>query len=69
MKRWIEHRQPSESLVLIVIALVVGLASGAGVWLFKWFIEIIHNIAFEQMGTTLAQWGAWTVLFIPSLGG
>lgn len=69
MKRWIEHWQPSESLALIVIALVVGLASGAGVWLFKWLIEIIHKIAFEQLGASLAQWGAWTVFLIPTLGG
>ena len=69
MKRWIERWQPSESLVLIVIALVVGLASGAGVWLFKWLIEIVYNIAFEQMGTSLAQWGGWTVFLIPTLGG
>jgi CBS domain-containing protein len=69
LKHWLERWQPSESLVLIAIALLVGLTSGAGVWLFKWLIEITHQLAFGQLGEMLAQWGGWTVFLIPALGG
>ena len=66
---WLDRIQPSESVVLGGAALLVGLTAGIGVWLFKLMIEWTHLIMFERLGTWLANWGAWTVLFVPILGG
>ncbi|MFO3796663.1 MAG: chloride channel protein, partial [Anaerolineales bacterium] len=44
------------------LAVLVGLASGAGVWLFKWLIEALHHLTFGMLP-------GWAVLFIPILGG
>ncbi len=35
IRRWLDRLQSSETVILSGLALVVGLASGAGVWLFK----------------------------------
>lgn len=63
--RW----QPSEPVILGGAALLVGLASGAGVWLFKQLIELAHWLAFGEIGGILGRLGAWTVFLIPVLGG
>ena len=67
--RGLERFQLSESSVLAGAALLVGLTSGAGVWLFKRLIDLFHWMAFDRLGTGLAQWGVWTVALLPVLGG
>jgi chloride channel protein, CIC family len=63
--RW----QPSEPFVLVFTGLVVGLTSGAGVWLFKRMIDAANRVFFTNLGTALNSWGAWTIALIPVLGG
>ena len=65
----LDRLQPSESAMLGGAALLVGLTSGAGVWLFKRLIDLFHLIAFGELGAALAHWGAWTVALAPVLGG
>ena len=67
--RWLDRLQPSESTVLVGAAVLVGLASGAGVWVFKRLIDLAHLIAFDRLGAFLGQLGGWTVLIIPVVGG
>lgn len=69
MKFRLDRFQPSESVILGALALVVGLTSAAGVWLFKWLIDLVHRLAFEQINGALQQLGGWVVLFLPVLGG
>ncbi len=70
MKKFLPGRlQPSESVILGVLALVVGLTSAAGVWLFKWLIDLVHQFAFERLGAALQPLGDWVVLLLPVLGG
>lgn len=69
MKHRLNYIQPSESVVLVGSALVVGVTSGAGVWLFKWLIDQVHQLAFGDLGTALASMGSWTVVLLPVLGG
>jgi CIC family chloride channel protein len=59
----------SQTTVLGGTAVVVGLATGVGVWLFKQLINVIHTLLFSQLGGLLANLGNWTVIFIPILGG
>ncbi|NJN96344.1 MAG: CBS domain-containing protein [Anaerolineales bacterium] len=69
VSRWLDRWQPSEYVILGGAALLVGLTSGAGVWLFKQLIELAHTLAFGEIGPVLTGWGYWTVMLIPVLGG
>lgn len=67
--RWLDRWQPSEALVLSGVAVLVGLTAGAGVWLFKQLIELVHFALFDQAGAALAPWGGWTLALLPIAGG
>jgi len=67
--RLLDRLGPSESVVLSVAALLVGLTSGVGVWLFKEMIELAHFAAFEVLGNGLSRFGGWTVVLLPVIGG
>ena len=45
--------QLSESVILGGLAIIAGLTSGAGVWLFKWLIDQVKWLAFDQLGVTM----------------
>ena len=64
-----KHFQLSESVILGGLAIIVGLTSGAGVWLFKWLIDQVKWLTFDQLGVTLRPLGGWTVMLLPILGG
>ena len=59
----------SQTTVLGGTAVLVGLATGVGVWLFKLLINLVHELMFGQLGNLLAPLGGWTVVVIPILGG
>jgi CIC family chloride channel protein len=61
--------QPSEAVLQIVIALIVGLGGGAGVWVFKYLIEVVHQLFYGGIGTALAPLGRWTLALLPVMGG
>lgn len=69
MKFGLDRFQPSESMILGALAVVVGLTSAAGVWLFKRMIDLVHQLAFEQIGGALQPLGGWVVLLLPISGG
>ncbi len=66
---WLDRIQPNPTLMLSLTASVVGLVSGAGVWLFKQLIEWGHWFFFDTVGAAISELGAWTVTVIPVLGG
>lgn len=67
--RWIERFQLSESVVMGGAAVVVGLASGAGVWVFKRLIDLAHLAAFNGLGAGLSRLAPWLVVLVPVVGG
>ncbi len=50
---WFTRQQFSESIALAVIALLVGITSGIGVWLFKLLFSLIYKNAFGGIDTPL----------------
>jgi len=52
LRHWLERFQLSETIILWGLALLVGLTTGIGVWLFKLLIDLIHQV--EQ--TNLETW-------------
>ncbi|HTP06719.1 MAG TPA: chloride channel protein [Anaerolineae bacterium] len=69
LARWLDRVQPSEAVVMFVLAAVVGVTTGAGVWLFKTMIEIANRFFFGLIGGALSPIGGWTVLLLPVFGG
>lgn len=50
-------------------ALLVGLTSGIGVWLFKRLIDLAHTVMFNGLGAAFRAGGAWSIALLPVLGG
>jgi len=69
LARWIDRVQPSETMVMFALAIVVGVATGAGVWIFKQLIEIANHLFFGVLGGALSPLGGWSVLLVPTIGG
>jgi CIC family chloride channel protein len=65
----LEHQRLNESIVLSIVALIVGVVSGAGVWFFKWLIDSFHLIAFDILSVLMDPAGRWTVALLPVIGG
>ena len=60
----------SEGLLQVVAAGLVGLGTGAGVWLFKQTFAYIHILLFDDLGGLLTRLaGRWTLIFVPVVGG
>ncbi|MDY6917019.1 MAG: chloride channel protein [Chloroflexota bacterium] len=53
----------------LLLAVVVGLASGIGAVIFKWMIAWIHRGFFDGGGATLGFLGRYYVILLPALGG
>ena len=67
--RWIDRYQINDSALLGAVALVLGLATGAGVWGFKALIDLSHHFFSEVLGGYLETHGVWTLAILPVLGG
>lgn len=62
---WISYREISGSAILICVALLVGITSGAGVLLFKKMIELVHWGALNGFGFVLLLCGHWAFMLVP----
>ncbi len=69
IRTWLEHFQLSENIILWGLALLVGLTTGVGVWLFKLLINEIHTIEYSGLGNWLTSIGKWPLFIMPVLGG
>ncbi len=66
---WLNRLLAKEALLMGGGAVLVGLLSGAGVWVFKRLIDLFHLAAFDGLGGLLAPLGGWTVAILPVIGG
>jgi chloride channel protein, CIC family len=67
--RWFDRIANSQTLLLGTMAVLVGLTTGAGVWLFKWLITLLSGLTFGTVRGWLAPLGGWTIALVPVLGG
>lgn len=59
-----------EETLLIFIAAVIGLASGAAAWVFKWWVEFVAHNLLEKSALASTGWLRYIVIvLIPLLGG
>jgi chloride channel protein, CIC family len=59
---WAERIKSSQTLTLGGLAILVGLATGVGVWIFKWLIQTLYGYAFGSVS-------GWMIALIPVVGG
>lgn len=55
--RWLNRILTTGILSLGGVAVLVGLSSGVGVWLFKRLIDLFHLVTFDGLGKWLAPLG------------
>jgi H+/Cl- antiporter ClcA len=61
--------QPPAAVVMLVLAIVVGIASGIGVCLFRFLIEFTQNLYWHDLALKLSAINPWAIAIIPVLGG
>ena len=67
--KFFERFQGSETWLFGGGGLLVGLLSGAGVWIFKQLIEIFYNFTFGWFGGLVSPLGKWSIALVPVFGG
>lgn len=58
-----------EPVFLGLAAIIVGLLTGVGVWLFKQLINLIQMFMFNTLGNVIEPFGRWLVVILPVSGG
>lgn len=66
--RWLDRHGISESAVIMFTALAVGIGAGLGAVIFRWSIETVTHVAFEE-GGLLSAIAPYHILILPALGG
>lgn len=73
LKKLISHLQLSFSTIDSVIfggtAILVGLGTGGGVWVFKRLIDLVNRWFFTDLSGFLQPLGQWRVVILPVIGG
>jgi CIC family chloride channel protein len=59
----------SKSLLLGLLACLVGLFTGAGIWLFKYLYNLIKTISYLSIPSILPIQSNWLQIFVPAVGG
>lgn len=60
---------PSPETLLLILSLVIGGVTGAGVVTFHYLIHFIHTLMLEDLMGVISKAGSWTLACIPTLGG
>jgi hypothetical protein len=68
-QRWRKVWRPSETTILAASALLVGLTSGIGIWIFKRLIDLAQLFFFGIAGAGLTRYSAWLIFLVPVMGG
>jgi chloride channel protein, CIC family len=66
---WFDRQSYSESVLIILTALLVGIGAGLGAVAFRWLIGIVQNLAYSDTHTFLNAIAPYHLLIIPALGG
>lgn len=66
---WLDRLQPPAPVLLGTVAVLVGLASGAGIWIFKEMIAIVYDLLFNKARGSFSTQTIWIVALFPVVGG
>uniref|UniRef100_A0A832H6F8 Chloride channel protein n=1 Tax=Oscillatoriales cyanobacterium SpSt-402 TaxID=2282168 RepID=A0A832H6F8_9CYAN len=66
---FLDKLHPSPETIVLLLAVVIGGGTGLAVVIFHYLIGKIHSLMLEDFMGMVSGWGAWTLAFVPSLGG
>jgi CIC family chloride channel protein len=69
LSQWLDRHEVSESAVIMITALAVGVGAGLGAVVFRWLIASVQMLAYDRLGGFLAGIAPLHLLIIPALGG
>lgn len=69
LKMILQRMPRSMTVITGVLAVLVGLATGAGIWFFKFLIEKVKSFSFSTVAVALSPLGSWSIILIPVVGG
>mgnify|MGYP001260559956 FL=1 len=69
LPRWLDQHKLSESGVIMLTALIVGVGAGLGAVVFRWLIDSVQHLAYGGLGGLLESVSPLHLLIIPALGG
>jgi CIC family chloride channel protein len=69
LPRWIDQRRVSESGVILLTALIVGVGAGLGAVIFRRLITGVQQLSYGSLGGWLEGIAPFHFLIIPALGG
>jgi CIC family chloride channel protein len=69
LSQWLDRQAMSESAVIMLTALVVGVGAGLGAVVFRRLIAGVQTLAYEGLGGLLEAIAPFHLLIIPALGG
>lgn len=70
LSKWLQRASPSETQILIVIGLLVGVGAGVGAVLFRYLIDGFQHFFFDILEPALASYlGSGAIILIPAIGG
>ncbi len=69
LSQWLGRQAISESAIIMLTALVVGIGAGLGAVVFRWLIAGVQSLAYNGLGGLLQASAPFHLLIIPALGG
>jgi len=69
LPRLLDQQAVSESGIIMISALVVGIGSGLGAVFFRWLIKTVQTLAYEGLAGRLQIISPFYLLIIPAIGG
>ncbi|MFQ6100302.1 MAG: chloride channel protein [Anaerolineae bacterium] len=69
LPRWLDRYAMSESSIIMLTALVVGVGAGLGAVVFRWLIKGVQVLAYDGLGRLLGDIAPFHLLVIPAIGG
>jgi len=69
LTRWLDKMEFSSSFILGSVAVIVGLASGIGIWLFRELITLFEHFFFGVLSNELIGVSRYAIILVPALGG
>ena len=69
IKDWLVRHSFSDSTIIIVSALVVGIGAGFGAVIFRRLIAFFQKVSFDGLGGLLSGIAPYHLIIIPALGG
>jgi CIC family chloride channel protein len=69
LSQWLDRQAMSESAIIMLTALVVGVGAGLGAMVFRQLIAWMQTLAYDRLGSALQSIAPFHLLIIPALGG